>query len=123
RRYSRCTRTIRNCKFQRMSSFLKPPVNDKDHLHGDPSAEIELVEYGDYECPHCRRAHPIVKDLEKQLGEKLKFVFRNFPLPDIHPHSINASIATEAAALQGKFWEMHDIIFDNQERLSMEDIV
>lgn len=99
---------------------LKPPVSAKDHLQGNANAIIELVEYGDYQCPHCGRAYPIVKDLQERLGDKLKFVFRNFPLAEIHPQAVRAAVATEAAALQHKYWEMHDIIFENQEWLSEE---
>jgi len=101
---------------------LTVPVNGKDHVSGYPYAVIEMVEYGDYECPHCGRAYPIIKDIQEQLGSKLKFVFRNFPLSNIHPHSFSASIAAEAAALQHKFWEMHDIIFENQLTLEAGDL-
>src|SRR5215467_13022909 len=94
--------------------LLTPAVNSNDHIEGDPNAQIELVEYGDYECPYCGRAYPIVKDIQQALGKELKFVFRNFPLSKIHAHSFAASVATEAAGLQNKFWEMHDIIFENQ---------
>ncbi|MEJ0105180.1 MAG: thioredoxin domain-containing protein [Bacteroidota bacterium] len=97
---------------------LKPPISAKDHLQGNKDAVIELVEYGDYQCPHCGRAYPIVKKIQKELGDKLKFVFRNFPLAEIHPQAVRAAIASEAAALQGKYWEMHDIIFENQDYLS-----
>lgn len=96
---------------------LKPTVSEKDHMQGDKNAPIEMVEYGDYQCPHCGRAYPIVKAIQKKLGGKLKFVFRNFPLAEAHPNATNAAIATEAAAEQGKFWEMHDILFEHQNNL------
>ena len=80
------------------------------------------MEYGDYECPYCGRAYPIIKDIQQQLGSNLKFVFRNFPLRKIHPNAFLASVATEAAALQDKFWEMHDIIFENQKTVYTESI-
>lgn len=96
---------------------LRTPVSDKDHIYGNAHAAIELVEYGDYQCPHCGRAYPIVKQIQQRFGADLKLVFRNFPLTKIHPHAKFASVATEAAAKQGKFWEMHDIIFENQKRL------
>ena len=99
------------------------PVNSNDHLLGNTVAPIELVEYGDYECPYCGRAFPIVKDIKQQLGGELRFVFRNFPLSRIHPHAFLAAVATEAAGLQGKFWQMHDIIFENQRMLSEERII
>jgi len=102
---------------------LRPSVSDKDHIQGNMHAAIELVEYGDYQCPHCGRAYPIVKKLQKELGDKLKFVFRNFPLAEIHPEAVRAAVASEAAALQGKYWEMHDIIFENQETLSEEAFI
>lgn len=97
---------------------LRPPVSIKDHIQGNDNAVIELVKYGDYQCPHCARAYPIVKRMQEQLGDKLRFVFRNFPLAKIHPEATIAAIATEAADLQGKYWEMHDIIFENQDQLS-----
>ena len=109
-------------KFKIMSSHLVPAVNSNDHIQGDNSAPVELVEYGDYQCPHCGRAYPIIKRVQKKLGTDLKFVFRNFPLSEVHPDAFNAAVAAEAAALQGKFWEMHDVIFENQENLSPEDL-
>lgn len=102
---------------------LRPPVSDKDHFEGNPEAVIELVEYGDYQCPHCGKAYFIVKRMQEQLGDKLKFIFRNFPLAKIHPEAVMAAVATEAAALQGKYWEMHDIIFENQEYLDRESLL
>ena len=101
---------------------LIPAVNSNDHIYGNPSAALELVEYGDYECPYCGRAYPIMKSIQQELGPDLKFVFRNFPLSKIHPHAFSAAVATEAAALQEKFWEMHDIIFENQKTLDAESI-
>lgn len=97
--------------------FLKPPVSARDHISGDEKAWVELLEYGDYQCPYCGRAYPIVKSIQQQLGNNLKFVFRNFPLTKIHPQAKLAAIATEAAGLQGRFWEMHNVIFENQKRL------
>jgi protein-disulfide isomerase len=99
---------------------LIPPVNTNDHIYG--SAALELVEYGDYECPYCGRAYPIIKHIQQKLGDDLKFVFRNFPLSHIHPHAFAAAVATEAAGLQNKFWEMHDIVFENQKTLEPGDI-
>jgi protein-disulfide isomerase len=99
-------------------STLKPPVNSADHHQGNVNGTIVLVEYGDFECPHCRRAHPLIKRLLKEKGKDLNFVFRNFPLSEIHPHAQMSAIVAEAAGKQGKFWEMHDLIFDNQDRLS-----
>jgi len=96
---------------------LKPPVNSRDHFQGAEKARIELLEFGDFQCPHCGHAYPIIKRVQKKLGSELKFVFRNFPLAEIHPNAVHAALAAEAASAQGKFWEMHDIIFENQSRL------
>ncbi len=101
---------------------LKPPVNTRDHIQGKYTAPLELVEYGDYQCPHCGRAYPIIKNLQRNLGPDLKFVFRNFPLSEIHPDAFNAAVAAEAAGLQQKFWDTHDIIFENQQDLNLESL-
>jgi protein-disulfide isomerase len=98
-------------------------VNNRDHISGSLIAPIVLVEYGDYECPYCGLAYPIVKNIQRKLGDGMRFVFRNFPLSKIHPHAFRAAVATEAAALQQKFWEMHDIVFENQKKLDNGDIV
>jgi protein-disulfide isomerase len=101
---------------------LMPPVSDRDHAQGPADARLTLVEYGDYECPHCARAHPVVKAVQKRLGSRLRFVFRHFPLSNAHPHAQAAAEAAEAAGAQGKFWEMHDTIFENQGALETEDL-
>jgi protein-disulfide isomerase len=98
-------------------SKLKPPIDSKDHFQGKENAPIVLVEFGDYQCPHCGRAYPIIKNIQKKLGDRLKFVFRNFPLAESHPDATHAAIAAEAASAQNKFWQMHDILFENQIRL------
>jgi len=100
-----------------MSSHLKPPVNEKDHSEGTAEATIELVEYGDYQCPHCGAAYPVIKKIQERFAPQIRFVFRNFPLAEIHPFAVDAAIAAEAAAMQRKFWEMHDMIFENQASL------
>jgi protein-disulfide isomerase len=102
---------------------LAPPVGEHDHVAGQADAPVTLVEYGDYECPHCGRAYPIVKAVQRRLGARLRFVFRNFPLAEAHPHAEHAAQAAEAAAAQGKFWEMHDLIFEHQDALEDEDLV
>jgi protein-disulfide isomerase len=103
---------------------LTPLVNGNDLFFGNnPAAHVELVEYGDYECPHCGRAYPVVKDIKQQLGSHIRFVFRNFPLTKIHPNAFSAAVATEAAALQGKFWEMHDLVFEHQQALNEEQFL
>ena len=94
---------------------LTVPVNiGTDHIRGSIDAPITIVEYGDYECPYTGMAYPVVKEVMRQFGEKLYFVFRNFPLREIHPH---AQHAAEAAATQDKFWQMHDYLFDHQKAL------
>ncbi len=100
-----------------MSQKLRPPVSEKDHIQGSVHAAVELVEYGDYQCPHCGRAYPIIKRVQSALGHSLKFVFRNFPLSEAHPQAFIAAVAAEAAGKQNAFWEMHDLIFENQESL------
>jgi protein-disulfide isomerase len=102
---------------------LTLPVGPRDHAQGPQSAPVTLVEYGDYECPHCGRAYPIVKAVQKRLGARLRFVFRNFPLTEVHPHAENAALAAEAAGELGKFWEMHDVLFENQESLKPADLL
>ena len=99
-------------------STLKIPVGDQDHIQGDPDAACTLVEYGDYQCPHCGHAHPVVKRLLEHFGKRLRFVYRNFPLTRIHPQAEAAAQTAEFAGAHGLFWEMHDLIFENQERLS-----
>jgi protein-disulfide isomerase len=97
---------------------LQPPVTERDHNTGNIKASITLVEYGDYQCPYCGRAYPLIKRLLKEHGEAVHFVFRNFPLQEIHPMALPAALAAEAAAVQDKFWEMHDLIFEHQRELS-----
>ena len=96
---------------------LKTPVTPEDHVQGPENAAATLVEYGDYECPHCGSAYSIVKRVQKHFGKGLRFVFRNFPLSEIHPHAESAAETAEFAGAHGKFWEMHDGLFENQERL------
>jgi len=97
---------------------LKPEVNQYDHVQGTVSAQLEIVEFGDYQCPYCGAAHPIVKEMMKEFGDQLKFVFRNFPLSELHQYARAAALMAEAAATQGKFWQMHDAIFEQQQQLS-----
>jgi protein-disulfide isomerase len=101
-----------------MSTHLKPAVSSQDHSQGPAQAAIEIVEYGDYQCPHCGTAYPVIKNIEEKFGDQVRFIFRNFPLAESHEYATPAAIATEAAALQDKFWEMHDIIYENQDALS-----
>src|SRR5213596_2609220 len=102
---------------------LTPPVGERDHVAGPPSAPVTLVEYGDFECPSCRKAWPMVKELQRRLGDKLRFVFRNFPLTKIHPNAQHAAEAAEAAAAQGAFWPMHDRLFERQFALEDDNLI
>ena len=97
-------------------------ATEQDHSEGPANAPVTLQEYGDYECPHCGRAHVIVKRIQKRFKGKLRFIFRHFPLSNMHPHAEMAAEAAEAAGAQGQFWEMHDLLYDNQEDLSAEAI-
>ena len=104
------------------SPTLTQPVTGRDHVEGSADAPLTLVEYGDYQCPYCGAAYPVVKRLQKTLGKNLRFVFRNFPLTQAHPYALMAAEAAEAAALQGKFWEMHDLLFEHQALLKADII-
>jgi protein-disulfide isomerase len=101
-------------------AHLKVPVSAQDHAQGPESAPVTLVEYGDYQCPHCARAYPIVKRMQKHFGDRLRFIFRNFPLNEMHPDAESAAETAEFAGANGKFWEMHDLLFENQQRLGGE---
>jgi protein-disulfide isomerase len=104
-------------------SRLTVPVQEgRDHIQGPADAPLTLIEYGDYQCPYCGRAYPIVKEVQERLGDRLRFVFRNFPLTTAHPRAEVAAEAAEAAGAQGRFWEMHDHLFENQSRLGDEDL-
>ena len=98
-------------------SKLKPPVGSQDQQTGNTKAKATLVEYGDYQCPHCGYAHPLLKKLLQNNSDEIHFVFRNFPLAEVHPAAMMAAQAAEAAGKQGKFWEMHDLIYENQNDL------
>ncbi|MDX2265499.1 MAG: DsbA family protein [Hyphomicrobiales bacterium] len=100
-------------------STLKVPVNPRDHRRGAPNAIVTLVEYGDYQCPFCAAANPVVHALESRFGNALSVVFRHFPLIEIHPIAATAAEAAEYAGDNGRFWEMHDAIFANNHRLSV----
>lgn len=99
------------------------PVSKYDHLLGDTEVPVVIVQYGDYECPYCGQAYSIVKSLERKFGNDLCIVFRNFPLAQVHPLATGAAQAAEAAGAQGKFWQMHDLLYEHQEALEFEDLV
>jgi Na+:H+ antiporter, NhaA family len=104
-------------------SELTPPLSAEDHVEGPAQAELELVMYGDFECPYCTAAYPIVKRVREMLGDRLIFAFRHFPLRDIHPFAQGAAEAAEAAAAQGAFWEMHDRLYEARGALRPDDLI
>ena len=99
------------------------PVSERDHIRGPAQAPVTLAEYGDFECPYCGQAYVVVKDLEQELGALLRVVFRNFPLTTVHPHALEAAEAAESAGAQGRFWEMHDVLFEHQDALELTDLM
>lgn len=101
---------------------LSVPVSNRDHIRGPFDAPSTLLEYGDYECPACAAAHPLVQAIDHVLGDQMRFIFRNFPLANVHIHAEHAAEAAEAAGAQGSFWEMHDTLFENQMALEDEDL-
>jgi len=103
-------------------SELTVPVGDRDHVQGPADAPVTLLEYGDYECPYCGAAYPIVKQVQAQMGDRLRFVFRNFPISTSHLHAEQAAEAAEAADAQGRFWEMHDHLYEHQQHLEPGDL-
>jgi Na+:H+ antiporter, NhaA family len=101
------------------AATLTPPVDvARDHVRGRTDAPVTLVEYGDFQCPYCGEAYPVVLDLLERFGDRLRFVFRHFPVPDLHPHAAAAAEAAEAAGAEGRFWDMHDRLFTHQLQLS-----
>jgi protein-disulfide isomerase len=105
-----------------VSELNPPPSANRDHLQGRLDAPAQLAEYGDFECPFCGAAYPIVKAVQRAMADQLLFAFRHFPMSTIHPQAELAAEAAEAAGAQGKFWEMHDVLFENQPRLRAEDL-
>ncbi len=101
---------------------LAVPVNPADHSLGPSHAAATLVEYGDFECPNCKQAAPAVKLLLARFAGRVCYVWRHFPLEEVHPHALQAALAAEAAAGQGKFWPMHDLLFDNQRHLKPQQL-
>lgn len=104
-------------------SGLMVPVSKQDHIQGNPNAPVTLIEYGDFECPYCGAAHKQINALQRAAGDMMRFVFRHCPLTQVHPHAEPAARAAEAAGLQGKFWEMHDLLFENQKALEQENLL
>lgn len=102
---------------------LSIPVSSRDHARGKPRAPVTLVEYGDYECPYCGEAYPIIRAVQRRLGDDLRFVFRNFPISELHPHAFRAAQFAEAAASSGRFWEAHDLLYEHQSALSADELL
>ncbi len=105
------------------SPRLTVPISERDHVIGPETAPATLLEYGDYECPYCGIAHPLVKEIRRQLGDQLRFAFRHFPLTEVHPHAELAAEAAEAAGAQGRFWEMHDYLYEHQRTLDTAHLI
>jgi protein-disulfide isomerase len=105
------------------SSRLLLPIRSEDHAHGSEDAPYTLVEYGDYECPDCGRLYVILRDLQKDIASRLRVVFRHYPLSGVHHHAQQAAEAAEAAGAQGKFWEMHILLFERQEALHTKHLI
>ena len=105
-----------------VAELTVPVSEERDHIQGPASAVVTLVQSGDYECPYCGEAYPIVKDVQAQMKDRVRFVFRNFPISTSHPHAEQAAEAAEAAAGQGRFWEMHDTLYENQRRLRDQEL-
>ncbi len=106
-----------------MTQYLTVPVSSSDHIVGPQNAPVTLVEYGDFECPNCAAAYPVIRNLVASVGDRLRFVFRHFPITLRHDHAEKAAEAVEAAGAQGKFWEMHDVLFEHQDDLDRESLV
>jgi protein-disulfide isomerase len=104
------------------TSNLIVPVSERDHALGSRDAPVTLVEYGDFECPYCAAATKAVAYLRRHLAHDIRFVFRHFPVAELHPHAEQAAIAAEAAAAQGSFWEMHEMLFDHQDAMERQDL-
>jgi protein-disulfide isomerase len=101
---------------------LSSPVNEREHIRGNVDAPVTLVEYGDYECPYCGMASPIVDEICREMGDALRFVFRNFPLTEVHPHAEHSAEIAEAAGDHHKFWEMHDMLYAHQQELEDQNL-
>ncbi len=105
-----------------MPRLTMPVDPDRDHILGPEDAPVTLVEYGDFQCPHCGAAYPILESILKKMGNRIRFVYRHFPLTDAHPDAAHAAEASEAAAAQGKFWEMHHLLFEHQDALDGQSL-
>jgi len=105
------------------ASRLALPIGQRDHVRGSAAAPVTLVEYGDYECPHCGQAYIVVEELLDRLGSYVLLAFRHFPMNSVHPQAQHAAEAAEAAGAQGRFWAMHGMLFENQDALDDQSLV
>jgi protein-disulfide isomerase len=119
---SRTSKAVGRTAFQPTATLKAPVSETHDHIMGSATAKVTLVEYGDYQCPFCGEAYAVVKRIQERYGEDLLLVFRNFPLPEVHPRAEFAAELAEAAGAQGKFWEMHDFIYENQGALRHDEV-
>jgi protein-disulfide isomerase len=117
------TKTVETPQASQEIYFLSRPVNENDHIQGAATAPVTLLMYGAYECPHCVEGNKFVKQIQQSLGERLRFVFRHFPRINVHPHAEAAAVVAEAAGQQNKFWEMHDKLFENYNRLDGDHLI
>jgi protein-disulfide isomerase len=101
----------------------KTPISEDDWILGAPDAPVTILEYGDFECPYCGMAHPVLQSLVAENQETIRLIYRHFPITNIHPHAFPAAEAAEAAGAQGRFWEMHDMLFTHQDQLEDDDLV
>ena len=103
-------------------SLLRVPVNSSDHVQGPDNAPVTLLEYGDYQCPHCGAAHPVVQRVQRYFSSRLRLAYRHFPLTEIHEYAEAAAETAEYAGFYGRFWEAHDMLFENQDRLGLPSV-
>jgi protein-disulfide isomerase len=109
-------------KMNRVKIDLIDTVRVGDHILGPDDAPVVVVEYGDFECPNCKQAAPAVKMLLRRFGSRVRFAFRHFPLEEVHPHALQAAEAAECAGAQGRFWAMHELLFEHQTQLDLKDL-
>jgi protein-disulfide isomerase len=112
---------IRDGRSGEVAITLHPPIGGYDHLRGDLGAELSLVEYGDFECPYCRAAEPVIAEVLRRLRGRVVYAFRHFPLAELHPYALSAALASEAAGLKGQFWPMHERLFGGEEPALRQD--
>ncbi len=105
-----------------MNRPLSKPIDRKDHKLGPSDANLQIVTYSDFECSHCKESYLVIKNILNNFPKQVRYVFRHFPLIEIHPFALDAGVAAEAAALQSKFWEMHDVLFENPQLLTVDGI-